>query len=265
MNELIADCRYALRNFAKKPALTLLIVITLGLGIGANTAIFSMVYNVLLAPLPFSDSEQLVMLQQHQPLAERRNVAFSAPTLKDFRQQSETLSDVFEYHTMQFTLLGEGDATRVQTGVVNWDHFDILGIKPIHGRSFLQGEDERGSEALIILSNHFWHSKFGADPDVVGRTLQMNNAVHTVIGVLPEMPAFPDDNDIYVTVSSCPFRISDDMNDNTRAMAMMQVFGKMKPEVTMAETIPKWKPLHNDCRLSFLTVILQTGVIRLNQ
>ncbi len=231
MHSLLEDIRFAGRNLLKKPGTTALILVTLALGIGANSAMFSMVYHILLAPLPYADGEQLVRVEQHEHNGGRVDYPLSVQTLYDYRNQNSVFSDFFEYHAMQFTLLGHGDPIRVQTGVVNWNFFDVLGVHPVIGRSFLPGEDEIGAEPLILLSHEFWVSQFNADPNVVGANLEMNNAVHRVIGVLPPIPAYPDDNDIWITWASCPFRSSPTMIDN-RNMSMVQAYAKLKPGET---------------------------------
>lgn len=234
MQTLMEDFQFALRNFRKNLGVTLLIVATLGLGIGATSAIFSMVYHVLLGPLPFSDGEQLVKIHTNRPNIDQYDVATSVQTLFDYEAQSESFSDIVEYHQMSFTLLGQGDPAFVQTGVVSWDYFNVLGIQPVLGRSFLAGEDEPGAEPLIMLSNRFWYEKFGGDPNVVGMSLEMNNYAHTVIGVLPPMPAYPMDNDIWIAASTCPGRGSDFII-NTRSQPFVQVYGRMHPHVSLAQ------------------------------
>ena len=231
MHGLLEDVRFALRNMLKKPGTTLLIVVTLALGIGANSAMFSMVYHILLSPLPYADGERLVRVEQHERKGGRVDYPLSVQTLYDFRSQNGVFSDFFEYHPMQFTLLGHGDPIRVQTGVVNWNFFDVLGIQPVVGRNFLAGEDEIGAEPLIMLSHAFWVRQFNADPDVVGTNLEMNNAIHRVIGVLPPMPAYPDDNDIWITWASCPFRRGEAVMNN-RNVPMVQAYAKLKEGVT---------------------------------
>src|SRR5690606_18084618 len=226
MDHMMDDIRFALRSFRKHLGVTLLIITTLGLGIGANSAIFSMVYHVLLGPLPFADGDRLVKIQNNRPGIGQYDVPTSVQTLFDYDTQSTALSDVFEYHQMSFTLLGHGDPSFVQTGVVSWDYFNILGIAPVLGRTFVQGEDEPGAEPLILLSNRYWYEKFGGDPDVVGMTLQMNNRAHRVVGVLPPMPAYPMDNDIWIASATCPFRGSTDVIDN-RARPFVMTYGKL--------------------------------------
>ncbi len=234
MNSFFEDSFFAWRNAIKSPAIALLIVVTFGLGIGANSAIFSVVYHVLLAPLPFADGDRLVRLQQNQPVAERQDFNSSVQSFFDYRRLSESMSDLVEYHSMQFTLLGHGLPQRVQTGVVSWNYFDMFGIRPILGRSFLEGEDIPGAEPLILLSYRYWQENFDADPNVVGSGLEMNNAVHKIIGVLPPMPAYPDDNDIYISAASCPFRSAEAMINNRRP-GMLTLFGKLKKNVPMSQ------------------------------
>ncbi|MGV3590914.1 MAG: ABC transporter permease [Gammaproteobacteria bacterium] len=231
MHSLLDDLHFAVRNLLKKPGTTALILVTLALGIGANSAMFSMVYHILLAPLPYADGEQFVRIEQHERNGGRADYPLSVQTLYDYRNQNTAFSDIFEYHAMQFTLLGHGDPIRVQTGVVNWNFFDVLGVQPVIGRSFLPGEDEIGAEPLILLSHEFWVRQFASDPDVVGANLEMNNAIHRVIGVLPPIPAYPDANDIWITWASCPFRSSEAIMNN-RNVPMVRAYAKLKDGIS---------------------------------
>lgn len=228
---LLNDLVSAWRSAARTPKISLLILLTFALGIGANSAIFSLVYHVILAPLPYADGDRLVRLQQHQPVAEVNDFGSSVQSFFDYRRMSQSLEELVEYHSMQFTLLGQGEPTRVQTGVVSWNYFRMLGKTPVMGRDFASGEDEPGAEPLILLSHRYWQSRFGGRDDVVGMQLEMNNAVHTVIGVLPPLPAYPNDNDIYITAASCPFRISEGMINN-RGPGMLTLIGKLSPDTS---------------------------------
>jgi putative ABC transport system permease protein len=109
---------------------------------------------------------------------------------------------------MPFILLGRGEPRRVQTGVVSANYFDVLGVRPMLGRGFRAGEDQPGAEPVLVLSYGFWQDRLGGDPDIVGRTFEMNDRIHTVIGVLPPVPQYPAENDVYMPTSSCPFRSS---------------------------------------------------------
>ncbi len=219
------DVRFAFRSLRRSPAFTAAIVITLGLGIGANTAIFSLINGVLLQPLPYEQGGALVRLQQPVEAAGGRNVNFSPLEVADYAEQSETLTGVVEYHSMPFILLGLDEPERVQTGVVSAGFFDLLGVDPIMGRTFLSGEDRPGADPVLVLSHHTWREVFGGDPDVIGREVEMNDKVHVIVGVLPEIPHHPDRNDVYMPVSACPFRSGPGWSGN-RVARGVTVFGR---------------------------------------
>ena len=232
MQTLLEDIQFAWVSFVRTPVVCALIVITLALGIGANAAIFSMVHNVLLAPLPFAEGERLVKLKTDHPGANRYDVSVSVPTALDYIEQNSSLTHLVEYHQMPFTLLGHGDAANVEAGVVSWDFFEMLGVPPLLGRTFLPGEDLPGAKHLIVLSHRFWREKFAADPTVVGMKLEMNQSVHQVIGVMPPLPAYPFQNDIWIGSASCPGRGSNDFIQH-RDNPISQLYGKLKPNVAL--------------------------------
>lgn len=230
----LQDLRYALRMVRKNPGFSAAIILTLALGIGVNTAIFSLVDGVLLRPLPYASGKRLVMLTQKAPRAGISDLRFSVKEIQDYRRETKTLDQIVEYHSMPFILLGGEEPERVQTGVVSANFFDVFGIKPILGRTFNPGEDRLGAEPLLILSYDYWQRNLGGSRSVIGRTFKMNDHVHTVIGVLPPIPQFPDNNDVYMTTSSCPFRSSQRMIEG-RTLRMMRVFGRLSPGVTLAQ------------------------------
>ena len=225
------DAGFAVRMMRKNPGFTLVVVLTLALGIGANTAIFSVIHGVLLRPLPYANGASIVRLNQEAPLAGVQDAGFSPVELNDYRSRSNTFSDIVEYHSMSFTFFGEGDPQRVVTGVVSANFFQVLGVKPVMGRLFLPGEDQRGAEPVLLLTYSYWKNVMGSDPKVIGKTLQMNDRVHTVVGVLPPLPGYPDTNLIYMPISSCPFRSAPHM-DTERDMRMVSAFARLKPGVT---------------------------------
>lgn len=228
------DCAYSFRMMRKNPGFTLIAVLTLALGIGANTAIFSVVHSVLLTPLPYRQDQQLVFLraeaQKFGPAD--MTMKWSVPEITDYRRQNRTLSSLVEYHSMSFILYGHGDPDRVKTGVVSWNYFDMFGVTPILGRSFAAADDVAGAPAVLLLSYDYWRNSFGGDPEVVGKTVRMNDKVHTIVGVLPPIPQYPRENDVYMPTSACPFRSSANMIRD-RDMHMMDVFGRLKPDVTL--------------------------------
>ena len=228
------DARYAWRSLSNRAGFTTAIVLTLALGIGANTAIFSAIYGVFLRPLPYEDGDRLVLVTQTAPRAELDNILFSVKEIADYRALNRTLDAVVEYHSMPFILLGGEEPERFQTGVVSADFFDVFKVEPHLGRTFLPGEDTLDAEPVLVLSYGYWERSHGKDPSLVGAMLRMNDRAHRVVGVLPPFPQFPDENDVYMPASSCPFHTDPDFMANRNAR-MMSVFGKMKKGVTLEE------------------------------
>jgi putative ABC transport system permease protein len=233
MDSLVADIKYGVRTLLKHRGYTALAVVTLALGIGANTALFSVISGVLLKPLPYGEPDRLVVVRQTAPGAGQPIVNLSIREYFDYREQSPDFDALVEYHQMNFVLLKRGDPDRVNTGVVSHNFFDVLGIRPLLGRTFVASDDHRGAEAVLMLSYSYWQAKFGADPGIVGQVFQMNNRPHTVIGVLPNVPHYPQENDVYMPVHACPFRSGAEQNigQNRRIFGALVVFGKLKPGV----------------------------------
>ena len=231
------DVRFALRTLRKNPGFTAAAVLTLALGIGANTAIFSLVHGVLLRPLPYLDDGDLVVLRQKAPKAGVDNLAFSVQEVYDYREQNRSLGSLVEYHSMTFTLLGRGEPERVRTGVVSAEFFDLLGVEPLHGRTFRAADDEVGAEAVLVLSYPYWRRAFGGDPGIVGHVFEMNNRPHTVVGVLPPIPQYPNENDVYMSVSACPFRANGEQarHQNRSAFRGLTVTARMAPGTSLED------------------------------
>jgi predicted permease len=234
LQSLLQDFRFGTRMIAHNPGFSALVILTLALGIGANTAIFSVVYGVLLRPLPYVDGSQLVVLRQEAAKANIQNVNFSPKEVFDYRDYNHTLQSVVEYHSMSFLLLGKDSAERVQTGVVSANFFDVLGVKPVLGRTFVSSDEDKNADAVLVLSYQYWQRHQGGDPNIVGKVFQMNNRPHTVIGVLPPIPQYPAENDVYMPTSQCPFR-SDPKNIANRQFRLISaVFGRLKPGTTLS-------------------------------
>jgi predicted permease len=228
---LAQDLRFAVRNLRKYPGYTAVVLLTLALGIGANTAIFSVVHAVLLRPLPYANGDRLVEVRQHAPKIGVSDASVSVKELADYRAQTPSLDAMVEYHQMSFNMLGRGEASRVQTGVVSPEFFDVLGVTPILGRTFRPADDSPNAPAVLILAYAYWQNALGGDPDVIGRTFELNDRIHTVVGVLPPIPQFPRSDppdDVYMPPSACPFRSSPQMLQ-TRSARMLTAIGRLRP------------------------------------
>ncbi|MFL6352247.1 MAG: ADOP family duplicated permease [Bryobacteraceae bacterium] len=230
----LQDIRYGLRILLKNPGFSCAAVITLALGIGVNTAIFSVVYGVLLRPLPYQHGGQLVVLHQQATRAHLADIPFSTQEIFDYRDHNHTLDAVVEHHTMSFLLLGKDTAERVQTAVVSANFFDVLGVKPLLGRTFVASDEAHNADAVLVLSYKYWQTRYGGNPNIVGKVFQMNNRPHTVIGVLPAIPQYPTESDVYMPTSQCPFRSSPAFIQNRQAR-MMNAFGRLKPGMPLKQ------------------------------
>ena len=238
MNNLWRDLRFAAKTLCKSPGFASVAIITLALGIGANTAIFSVVSSVLLQPLPYENGDRLVRIQQNMHATHGgagQNLQVSIPELKDYEQRSHTFDGVAEYHSLWFTLLDRGEPQRVQSGIVSSNYFEVMGIRPILGQTFPDTADSPGAEPLLLLSHSFWQSHFGGDTDVIGQTVEMNDRIHTIIGVLPEnLPVYPGTNDVWMPWYACPFRSSDHWEER-RDMRAVTAFARLGAGATLAQ------------------------------
>ncbi|MFL5391341.1 MAG: ABC transporter permease [Myxococcales bacterium] len=231
LSSVAQDVRYGARGLRQNPGFTIVVLLTLALGIGANTAIFSVIDGVLLRPLPYPGGDRIVHLRQNIAKSDL-NAGFSPLEVADYRAQATTLRGVVEHHSMYFTLLGRGEPRRVQTGVVSWQFFDVLGVRPILGRGFSADDEKPGVAPVVLLGNEFWHRALGGDPSAVGSTFVMNDKVHTVIGVLPSLPQYPREQDVYMPTTACPFRGGEKWANNRQARGLT-VFARLADGVTL--------------------------------
>jgi predicted permease len=236
LEEVVQDVRYGLRSLRKNPGFAAVVVLSLALGIGANTAIFSAVNGVLLRPLPYAGGERVMVLRQQEKLAGQNDIGIAPLEMADYRARSRSLSGIAEYHTMTFNLVNlvrHGAPERVRTGVVSANFFTVLGVKPLLGRDFTPEDDKPGAVPALLLSYEYWQSNQGGDPAVLGKALSMNDKAHTVIGVLPPFTQYPDTNDVYMPTTACPFR-SKPVMSTTHSMRMVAGIARLAPGVPLA-------------------------------
>jgi predicted permease len=234
LEDFLRDLRYAWRTLRRNPGYAFVAVLTLALGIGANIAIFTVINGVLLKPLPYAQQDRIVHLDQTATLVGPDPLGVSVAEYQDFRDQGRAFSDVAEYHSMTFTLLGTKNPERVVTGVVSSNFFDVLGVKPVLGRLFTSRDEGKNAPPVLLLSYRYWMKEFGGDRNVLGRAFELNDRVHTVVGVLPPLPDYPDANDVYMPTTSCPYR-SDPKMITDRDMRMITAYARLKPEATVEQ------------------------------
>ena len=230
------DLRHAMRGLRKNPGYAVVFIITLGLGIGANTAMFSAVNGVLLRPLPHEDGDRLVYLRHTAPLAGIENALFSVPEIVDYREGTPSLEDVAEFSALTFTMLGFDTPRRVRAGIVTGNYFDVIGLSSTIGRVIGPEDDGPAATPIIVLSDAYWRDMFGADPGVLGTTARMNGLSATIVGVAEPAPPYPERTDIYVNMATSPHHLDATMSHD-RVHRMTEVFGKLTPEGTVESVL----------------------------
>ncbi len=234
LERMLQDARYAVRLLRRSPAFTLVAVATLGLGIGANTAIFSVVHGVLLRPLPFPESGRIVSLQTLITRPVRHAASGSYPDFFDWRTQSKSFEAMASRRGVGFTLTGTAQASHVQAQAVSSDFLSVLRAAPLLGRGFLP-EDDRPGARVVLLAHAFWQSRFGADPGIVGKTIGLDGREHTVIGVMPPGVQFPLDeapSDLWTSMAMDAE--GDEPWTANRGLTTLDVVGRLKPGVSLA-------------------------------
>jgi predicted permease len=181
---MLNSARFAIRGLAKDPGYAAAFVLTLGLGIGASTAIFSAVEGVLIRPLPYPHAHRIAYVQHPQLRTGLENANFSFVEIADFRSQSATVEEFVEYGDWEFNVVGRGEPHLATGGLVTSNYFKVLGLRPYLGRMLTAADDVPGAPAVAVLTYEYWNRVFGADPDIVGRTLELTNIPITVVGVL---------------------------------------------------------------------------------
>src|SRR5918996_4872909 len=192
MDTLLQDLRYALRQLRAHPGFTAVAVLTLALGIGANTAVFSVVRSVLQRPLPFPEDERLAVVWHRAPVFDVEEFHSSPPEYVEYRNQSRSWKQLAAFRISAATVTGDdNEPERVQVAFTTWHLFPALGIEPLVGRSFTAEEDQEGLDAVAVLSHAFWMTRYGGDPGVIGRTVLLDGIPRTVLGVMPAEFRFP--------------------------------------------------------------------------
>ncbi len=234
LESLGADIKYAFRSLRHSPAFTTVVVLTLALGIGANTAIFSVVRAVVLKPLPHRDGERLVYLRQSMDGPGGENLLFSVPEVRDFRDGAKSLGGIAEYSPFSFTLRGETDAVRVRAGLVTGNFFDVMGLSPILGRVTLTSDDGPGVAPVMVLTHDYWQRRFSGDSAIVGKQVRVDGRSVMVIGVMEPAPYFPDRVDVFLNMVNSSHHLSAMMVQG-RTHRMTEMVARLVPGATVAQ------------------------------
>jgi len=229
---LITDFKFALRSLARVKGLTITVVATLALGIGANAAIFSVVRGVLLRPLVNKDEDRLIYISQTARGGKPGSAKFSVPEIRDLRARTKSLSAIGEFSTLDFTMLGLGEPRVVKAGVVSGSYFDVMGLRAVRGRLLDVTDDGRNAAGVAVLTHRFWTTALASDPSVIGKTIRLSDKPATIIGVVEPSVPYPAETEIIANIVTSPHHLSATMEEG-RVHRMTDLFGRLAPGVDL--------------------------------
>src|SRR5881398_3586833 len=245
------DIRFAFRKLRQSPAFTFIAIVTLALGIGLNTAIFSLINELFLRGLPFKDPSRVVHLYGGDKSRDLADIGVSAPRFMHYREGQTLFDGLAGESFFAFTLTGLGDPVQVFGGRLTSNYFDVLGVRPIRGRNFLPGEEE-GADVALVTEN-FWQKRLGGDPNVIGRSITLDGTVHTIVGVLPNMPVtWFGANPVAEVWTTKPFQLPGFSYERLmRGTSYLRVIGRMKPEITVKQVLAALPSLDQSYRTQY--------------
>jgi len=255
MDTIFQDIRYGFRMLAKKPGFTAIAVITLALGIGANTAIFSVVNGVLLRPLPYKNVETILTVWESDTKTGKREDGAAPANFLDWRDQNQVFERMAIAEPYSYRLTGNAEPESLRSWLVSEGLFEILGVNALHGRTFMPEEYRAGNDRVIVMGEALWRQRFGANPELVGQSLLLNGQPHTVIGIMPAHFEFPSGR-----VMWAPLVIRDSYKRDRRS-AYIKVIGRLKPDVTRDQAQQEMTAIHTRLAEQYPKDIQERGVV----
>ncbi|HEX6059603.1 MAG TPA: ABC transporter permease [Gemmatimonadaceae bacterium] len=231
---LLSDLRFAFRSLSRARGYALAVVLTLGLGIGANTAIFSVVRGVLLKPLPHRDGDRLVYLRHSIDGPGGENILFSVPEILDFRDGAKSFGGIAEYSQMAYTLRENDEAVRMNVGLVTGNYFQVMGLSPVLGRLLNEGDDGTSVPPVMVLTHEYWMKRFGGDPGVIGRSVRVDGRAVEIVGVVEPAPTFPQKMDALLNMVISEHHTSA-MMVHGRTHRMTEMVARLDPGATVEQ------------------------------
>ena len=240
---LLTDLKFALRSLVRAKGLSITVILTLALGIGANASIFSVVRGVLLRPLVNRDESRLIYIQQSAPGNGVENTAFSVPEITDFRARVKSVAALGEFSTIGFTMVGLGEPRVVRAGVVDGSYFDVMGLRPVLGRLLNAKDDGPNAAGAAVLTYRFWTTALRSDPDVLGKTVRLGTRSATIVGVLEPSVPYPAETELIANIVTSPHHLSATMVTG-REHRMTQLFGRLAPGATLDSARAELRAIH---------------------
>jgi putative ABC transport system permease protein len=239
----LRELKFAFRSLARARGLTFTVVLTLALGIGANSAIFTLVRGVLLRPLVNRDEDRLIYIRQSAPGLGVENTTFSVPELQDLRSSVKTIGAFGDFSTIGFTMIGLGEPRTVRSGVVGGSYFDVMGLHPVLGRLLGPGDDGPNAAGAAVLTHRFWTTALKSDPAVIGKTIRLGTRSATIVGVLEPSVPYPAETEIIANVVTSPHHLSATMVQG-RVHRMTELFGRLAPGATLESARAELRVAH---------------------
>jgi putative ABC transport system permease protein len=239
----LQDVKFAVRSLRRTRGLTVTVVLTLALGIGANAAIFSLVRGVLLRPLANRDEDRLIYIRQSARGIGTDNATFSVPELADLRERVTTLRAFGDFSTIGFTMVGLGEPREVRAGVVGGSYFEVMGLRPVLGRLLGPGDDGPNAAGAMVLTHRFWTTGLKSDPAVLGKTVRLGDRSATIVGVLEPSVPYPAETEIIANVVTSPHHLSATMVTG-RVHRMTELFGRLAPGVDLERARAELRAVH---------------------
>lgn len=241
---MLTDFRYAFRSLLRARGLAVTVILTLALGIGANAAIFSVVRGVLLKPLVNDDEEHLIYIRQSAAArGADSNASFSVPEINDLKSSLKTISQLGDFSTLDFTLVGLGDPRVVRAGVVSGSFFPVMGLKPVRGRLIDATDDGPQAASVTVLTHRFWTESLHSDESVLGRQIKLGDRASTIIGVLEPSVPYPAETQLIANVVTSSHHMSATMQDG-RVHRMTELFGRLAPGATLEQAVAELRAVH---------------------
>lgn len=240
---MLTDFRHAARSLIRARGLALIVMVTLALGIGANAAIFTVVQGVLLRPLANEDEERLIYIRQSAPGAQLENANFSVPELRDLQAGVKSVSAFGDFSTIEFTLVGLGEARVVRAGVVGGSYFSVMGLRPVAGRLLGPADDGPAAAGAAVLTHRFWISALQGDEAIIGKAIRLGDRAATIVGVLEPSVPYPAETEIIANVVTSPHHLDATMVDG-RVHRMTELFGRLAPGVDVETAVAELRTVH---------------------
>src|SRR3954470_16458080 len=240
---LLHELKFALRSLSRAKGLSITVIVTLALGIGANASIFSVVRGVLLKPLVNREEGRLIYIRQSAPGINAENAAFSVPEIIDLRGRLKSVTSIGEFSQIGFTMVGLGEPRTVRAGVVDGSYFEVMGLRPVLGRLLDKRDDGPGAAGAAVLTYRFWTNGLKSDPDVLGKTVRLGTRSAVIVGVLEPSVPYPAETELIANIVTSPHHLSATMAAG-RVHRMTELFGRLAPGATLEQARAELRTLH---------------------